>query len=104
MNEYWSANIFLPKGWETWSGTAVRDYIRQRLWAFHNAVNARLEKPLHPPLDPLTLSAEQRAHVLAQVTAIFSDVPGIPQNTEGHVWRRTFHLLVSLLHAGPFPI
>jgi hypothetical protein len=97
MAEYWMQHRFLPKGWEYLSGAQVREDIRSKIHAFHNAVNARLEKPC-PPLQPV---GEPDRHGLARdLQHIFE---GLREEWGGaHLeWKRTGALLISLAKSGP---
>jgi hypothetical protein len=98
MGEYWSQHRFMPKAWERLSGAQVRAEIRQKLHAFHNAVNERLGKPcptlesLHPSLNRIALGAE--------IQALFE---GLREEWgAAHIeWKRTGALLIRLVQSGP---
>jgi hypothetical protein len=97
MNEYWMQHRFLPKGWERMSGVQVREDIRSKIHAFHNAVNGRLGKPclsLHP------LEELDRVAVIHEIQQIFENLR--EEWGAAHLeWKRTGALLISLAKSGP---
>jgi hypothetical protein len=117
MNAYWATTTFMPRTWNTMSGSQVREHIRQKLWVFHNAVNERLEKPAHaalpnirpvPSLTPVGAEPDPvvteflmiRNHYLAQVQELATLLP-IPSSAAATEWRRSLHLLLQILRGGP---
>lgn len=117
MDTYWNTTNFMPRSWISMSGSQVRETIRQKLWMFHNAVNERLGKSLHPPLSTLrpipdtTLVGNEpspeitefrtiRDHYLREVHELAESLPGVPNSGTFIEWRRSLHLLLHLLRSG----
>ena len=97
MSEYWSGRVFLPKQWNGYTGEQVRQDIRSKMNAFHNAVNTRLEKP-QVPLGPL--GDVNRVELLHELQALFQ---GLREEwSSAHIeWKRTGALLLQLVKGGP---
>ena len=97
MADYWSHHTFLPKGWNAMTGPQVRESIRAKLHAFHNAVNTRLGKPEYA-LAPVAVS--DRGAWIREVQELFD---GLKAEWGGaHLeWKRTGTLLLQLVKGGP---
>ncbi len=105
MQEYWSHRQFLPKGWNQLTGEQTREVIRQLLYAFHNDVNRRLGKPVHPPLPALAAgaianaAAWDRQATLRDVQRLFDELR--EEWSAAHLeWKRSGALLISLVAGG----
>jgi hypothetical protein len=98
MREYWLVHRFLPRDWNTRTGAQARLDIRQKLHAFHDAVNARLGKPVHsldaPHQDALAIA-------LSEYEWIRTEWGKLPMSPAYRDWRHTASLLLQLVQAGP---
>ncbi len=97
MADYWTRHTFMPKGWNRLTAAQVRQEIRGKLHAFHNAVNDHLGKP-DVPLPPLP-PAEQRHQLVTEAQAIFEDLKA-EWGAAPLEWKRTGTLLISLVRTG----
>jgi hypothetical protein len=100
MREYWIHHSFVPKSWASMTGEKVRTTIRDRLHLFHNDVNERLGKPVHPlhteiPLDRNAVLSECR-DLVKQIRVEWSDLSG-PLVAE---WYHAVQMLILLLEGG----
>ncbi len=98
MADYWRSHTFLPKGWQFMTAEQVRQDIRQKLHAFHNAVNVRLGKPETPlmalgPIDRFKLYQIVRN----EFEFLKTTWPSIHME-----WKQATMLLFSIVQSGTF--
>jgi hypothetical protein len=98
MREYWQANTLVPKGWDRMDATALQAHFRQKISAFHNAVNERLGKPV-VPLSPTPVPYCEAVGIVAAeweiVRRMWDELaPLIPAYFE---WRTHMARLIQLI-------
>jgi hypothetical protein len=94
MQSYWNGTPFLVKSWDRLTGLQTRDVIRNKFHMFHNAVNARLEKPVFELPDPLP--PERRVEFLDQIHKILSE----DFSSWSTAWKNHIILLLRILRGG----
>lgn len=98
MAEYWRTHTFLPKGWQFMTAEQVRQDIRQKIHAFHNAVNERLGKPSVPLA---TLGPINRFKLYQIVRTEFEFLKATWPSIRME-WKQATTLLISIVQSGTF--
>ena len=110
MYEYWTVTVgerFLPKRWSEMSGAQVREILRERWHRFHNAVNARLDKPAWPDLNPVDPDLDRTADLqicqeIFQTLRTEWDAIYTIRSTQSYKeWKSAVDLLIRLIAGGP---
>jgi len=97
MIEYWAHVRFLPKQWHDIKGDIVRTQIREKIHAFHNAVNARLGKPL-PSLE----APRERSLCRTEAQECFKRLCELWMGKEALMeWKMAIQSLMNMVFAGP---
>jgi hypothetical protein len=98
MSEYWAHVRFIPKNWNELEGPLIRTQIREKIHAFHNAVNQRLGKPNYE-LAPLPTD---RNAVKAEIQEVYDKLCELWSGISGMIeWKRNVLLLIQMVFAGP---
>jgi hypothetical protein len=101
MRAYWSAHVFIPKGWERMTLPQLQTLLRRRLHDFHNDVNIRLGKPIMAAEQPLRSHAE----AMSAVQEAWGTLKGMwdslaPTVAAYFEWRTDMTRLIQLVAAG----
>jgi hypothetical protein len=103
MADYLMNNGFVPKNWSALSGQQICSHIRNFLHRFHNSVNGRLKKPIHPlPEIPNTPRSQQ----IREISQLFERIKEewrsrIVNSAAIKEWRKSVSLLLALISSGP---